>query len=425
MPTSVIAVIGYSNTAYRTALRLATAGAPVRFVLAKADTRQLGSLPAAIEVVFRPFLQPEQLPALDDCRAVVVATEDEQFNLHVMMHLHAQYAHLRIVTRLFNLALGREIESRFTRVTVLSVSERAAPFFAAAAFAEHVIEAWRTPDGLMARIGDPQNAKVLRLMDTHERGRLPRPRPSLKLLHRKIQADRLLLTVLGLLLGVIALGTVFFWQRHGLPPGDALYFVVTTLTTTGYGDYSLKDFPFSTKLAGMLLMLSGAGLFTILYAILTDKLFRVRLEVLLGRQRVRKAGHIIVCGAGDVGMRLIECLQLAGADLVVIERNQTGRFNQRIRELGLPMLIADATLADTLERAGIAGAHTIYCATSYDMINLETALNAQNLNPRIRCIVRVFDRDFAEQMRAAFGLDAVLSSSAIASQAFAAAALET
>lgn len=419
-----MAVIGFSNTAYRTACRLAEQGIEVWFYLTQRELHQASPLPERCQLTVLPHLNPTDLPQeLAECRAAVVASEDEQFNLHVMMALNSRYPHLRIVTRLFNLALGQDIEARFPRVTVLSVSDKAAPYFVASAYAEGVLSAWREDGQLKARVsrGDGQagGEDTLVIRDPHEKIQVAKTAST----GFSFKTDKLLLAVLGVLGLVILLGTLFFWRIHGLPPGDALYFVVTTLTTTGYGDYSLKDYPFSAKLAGMSLMLSGASLFAILFALLTDNLFRIRLEVLLGRRRVRKAGHVIVCGAGDVGIRLLECLKLAGADLVAIERNQSGRFNQRVRDLGLPLLLCDATLQDSLERAGIYTAQTIFCATDHDMSNLEVALNARRLNPHIRIVVRVFDRDFAEHIRDHFDLPVVLSSSAIASQAFADAAL--
>jgi voltage-gated potassium channel Kch len=115
---------------------------------------------------------------------------------------------------------------------------------------------------------------------------------------------------------------------------------------------------------------------------------------------------------------------LTGATTVVVERNQDSRFNQRIREMGLPLIIDDATLEETLDRAAVQRASAIICATDNDMRNLEVALNARSLNPDIRIVVRVYDRDFADQMQRNFRVEAALSSSAIASHAFAAAAFE-
>jgi Trk K+ transport system NAD-binding subunit len=424
--TMKVALIGFSNAAYRTAWRLAEAGAEVLFFINQSENHHANGLPEQVSLCVLPFLHPHQLPELADCQAAIIATENEQFNLHATMQLHSQNPQMRIVTRCFNLALGREIEERLPGVKVLSVSDQSAPFFAAAAFRTDVNKAWREEKSLKVNIQASNNpqGQVLTLKASDYQSPLSEKQPAAtKALNPKRKPDKMLLGVLAGLASVIGLGSLFFVTQHSLPPGDALYFVVTTLTTTGYGDYSLKDFPFMTKLVGMSLMLAGASLFAILFALITDKLFQLRIEALLGQRRVKKSHHIIVCGAGDVGFRVIESLLLTGSELVVIEKNPEGRFNASLRESGLPLLIGDASLAETLERAGIHRAQTILCATNHDMNNLEIALNARQLNPQIRIVARVYDRDFAEHMRDYFGLDVALSSSAIAAQAFAEAAL--
>jgi Trk K+ transport system NAD-binding subunit len=92
--------------------------------------------------------------------------------------------------------------------------------------------------------------------------------------------------------------------------------------------------------------------------------------------------------------------------------------------MNIPLIIDDATLEETLERAAAHSAYAIICATDNDMRNLEVALNARSQNPAIRIVVRAYDRDFADQMQRNFHIEAALSSSSIASHAFVKAALE-
>jgi Trk K+ transport system NAD-binding subunit len=60
-------------------------------------------------------------------------------------------------------------------------------------------------------------------------------------------------------------------------------------------------------------------------------------------------------------------------------------------------------------------------------MNLQIAIHARAVNPQVRTIVRLFDDDFAREVRQAFGITAAFSASALAAPAFAASAagLET
>lgn len=418
-----VVLLGYSNAAARIAEQLCRQGAEVTFVLCQDDLALLEPLLAhGMTLLPVTHLHPECLP-IDDLApdAVVVTTDNEQFNIHTALELAVKLPQVQVVTRLFNLAIGREIEGQLPNVRVLSVSEHAAPRFAAAALCDGVINAWHRDGGLWVQLQDEEDPEGHRLMaaDLPWQGtaatgagwwqHLTMPR---------LFPDRLSVAVTGGLALVVLLGTAFFSANLALQWQDALYFVVTTLTTTGYGDFSLKDAPFSVKLVGMAVMLSGAGLFAILFALVTDRLFKARLDFMMGRRRVRLAGHVVVCGAGDVGVRVVENLLLTGVAVVVIELDQEHRFKQRIRNLGVPLILADATLEETLQLAGIKHSRAIICATDSDMCNLEIGLNARALQPGIRTVLRIFDRSFAERIQQSFSFDAALSSSAIAAPAF-------
>ena len=417
---SKIIIIGFSNPACRIAAHLAETGAKVSFAIDESNLNSLPPMPHSVFLLPCVSIRPEttgELASASD--AAIIATDNEQFNIHVALHLAAVRPGLRIVLRLFNLALGREMEGRLPNVSVMSVSDIAAPYFAAASLEDNVKSARRDDKRLLVSTGGSEEPLDCAGIPACDCG------CSDVSCFRMPEMDRMLVLVLFSIASIVSIATMFFSLRHNIRLGDALYFVVTTITTTGYGDFSLREYPFSTKLAGMALMLSGAALFAILFAIITDKLFRFRIELMMGRRQVKKHGHIVVCGAGDVGIRVVESLLLAGVEVVVVEQNQEGRFMQRLRDMGIPLIIADATLEDSLSKAGVRNARSIICATDNDMRNLETALNARAMNPSLRIVLRIYDREFAERIEASFGINAAFSSSAIAAPVFAEAAATT
>src|SRR5215468_8562982 len=120
--------------------------------------------------------------------------------------------------------------------------------------------------------------------------------------------------LLALALAVMLGGVVVFKFGHhdNLSWLDALYFTVTTMTTVGYGDIALKDARDGVKLFGIFFMPASAGLLAATFGILTDYLIKARLEQLFGPWRSRMRNHVILCGLGHVGIRILEQLRRLG-----------------------------------------------------------------------------------------------------------------
>src|SRR5215212_7359979 len=73
-----------------------------------------------------------------------------------------------------------------------------------------------------------------------------------------VAADRRMRMLAALLLGLTLVSTAVFARFAHLALVDAIYFTVTIITTTGFGDINLLAAPTPLKLYGMALMLLGA-----------------------------------------------------------------------------------------------------------------------------------------------------------------------
>jgi Trk K+ transport system NAD-binding subunit len=135
------------------------------------------------------------------------------------------------------------------------------------------------------------------------------------------------------------------------------------------------------------------------------------------------SNHIIVCGAGKIGYRVILELLKYEQDVVVIEVNENGRFIEKIKNLGIPLLIADARRSETIIKAGVQKADAIIPATDNELANLDIALDAREINPDIKVVLRMFDGDLARRVEKGFGIHTAYSGSALAAPIFATAAL--
>jgi voltage-gated potassium channel len=133
--------------------------------------------------------------------------------------------------------------------------------------------------------------------------------------------------------------------------------------------------------------------------------------------------HVVVCGAGRIGYRVAEVLLGLGREVVIIEKKEDASFVSVLRDQKVPLLIDDIRSAEALKRLNVENASAIVCATNDDIANLNAALDARKLNPRIRVVMRLFDEDLVIKVREAFNAQA-LSTSAIAAPGLALAALD-
>ncbi|HJW83186.1 MAG TPA: NAD-binding protein [Anaerolineae bacterium] len=135
------------------------------------------------------------------------------------------------------------------------------------------------------------------------------------------------------------------------------------------------------------------------------------------------ANHIIVVGLGKLGFRVVQQLLECGQDVVAVELDANKPFIPLARELGVPVIIADARRANSLVEAGIDRASSIVCCTQDDLANLDIALDARERRPEVKIVLRMFDAELARKVERGFGIHTAFSTSTLAAPAFAAAAM--
>ncbi len=132
--------------------------------------------------------------------------------------------------------------------------------------------------------------------------------------------------------------------------------------------------------------------------------------------------HIVVCGLGKVGYRVVKELLRLGEEIVGIECDPNVQFLEELRHKKVPVLIGDARRREILEKARVQQASAIVVCTNDDLTNLDIALDARALEPGIKVVLRMFDAQLAEKVRRGFDIHTAFSTSALAAPIFAAAA---
>jgi Trk K+ transport system NAD-binding subunit len=245
--------------------------------------------------------------------------------------------------------------------------------------------------------------------------------------------DRRLAIALGVLLAVLIAATVvlrlsYSYGAEHLSMLNAVYFVVETATTVGYGDYTFHGQSAWLVSFAIGLMLAGAGFVAVFFALVTNVLVSRRIEESLGRRRITGlSGHVLVIGLGTVGLLVAAKLAAAGSDVVVVEKNEHNRHLGQVRALGVPIVIADATLPEVLLSVRLSAASAVAVLTSDDLANLETGLAVRDqLGERwssTPVVLRIFDPQLAHSVRDTFGFTSVRSTAALAAPWFVGAAL--
>ena len=211
----------------------------------------------------------------------------------------------------------------------------------------------------------------------------------------------------------------------GLPLDEAFYAVLTLTVLEsaipipeGHGHW-LIVFYFIMPVVGLILASQGLANFLAL-------LFNRRARGAAWQDAVAStySNHIVVCGLGHVGSRVVESLLSAGSEVVGVEQAAEIDPVARLRALGVTVVQGDIRQREVLRRAGIAQAQAAVICTNNDLANLDAALNCRELNPKIRLIVRLFDAELARRVKTIFSIDEAYSASALAAPIFAAAALQ-
>jgi Trk K+ transport system NAD-binding subunit len=426
--------------------------------------------------------------------AVVCAGDDDATNLEIALLARRASPHVRVVARVANTVLRGAVADDNGPGAILDVAELAAPSVVEAclAHATHQFEAagiefvvWgreASRDATLRELyGDLAPVAVIHGENSSTPGevevcpgrdqrvhagdrtvmvgtadelaaqniRLPRSRGTRSRqprLRRAVDSVRALLNefnpafypVVAASLILLTGSTVLLRFNYRAPPRmgwiDAFYFTVETMTTTGYGDFSFVHQPTWLRVYAALMMFSGVTTTALLVAFVADVLLSRRFVLAGGRPRIRHLrNHIVVVGLSALGIRVVTDLVATGHDVAVIERDEENQFLSAVRELDVPVIFGDATVAQTLEAARVNRARAVAVLTRDDMINIETGIVlAEMLGTEtmpgvhwtdVPLVLRVYDRALGFAVAQRFRFENVRSAVELAAPWFIGAAI--
>lgn len=207
-----------------------------------------------------------------------------------------------------------------------------------------------------------------------------------------------------MLLFWVVLNAVVLSLLEGWDFFRALYFVVITVTTVGYGDEGISV---AGRWIAVLTMLGGISVSSWAFAVMVQM---VRLYGMDWRWRMQRridgvSNHALVAGFGEMGSVVAEELRSAGRTVVVIDGRD---FRCDIaRERGFMVVMGDATDEHILSQAGLERASEVLVCLDHAPSNVAIVLTARHLLPQARIVARVERPDESHRMRLA-GADEVV-----------------
>ncbi|GIF48947.1 Trk K+ transport system NAD-binding subunit [Asanoa ferruginea] len=395
---------------------------------------------------------------LETAAGLALMQQDDVGNIHAALTAHEVAPRVRVVMRMFNTGLGYGVKRLLGDCEVLSDAAMAAPTFVAAALGEvaptnfhhygrtlivahredvrpeHVVcgIADTSDPAHMVMLPDPARADLVLAEATGQQpatevaanriARARRIRRPLRGFGRALSS--FLSRKIGIATAAVLLVAVTFgyllYRTDGTAHLDPWQAVYTTLLTALNGADVEVDKGVVVQLMQIVLTVAGLALVPLITAAVVDAMVKARLALSAGRLAVPREDHVVVVGLGNVGTRVIRQLHNLGVEVVAIDKVTDPRGAVVAKQLGIPVIVGDAALEETLVEASVGTCRALVVVSTDDVTNLQAALNGRALQPDLRVVLRLFDGDLAQRIRSTFSIFRSHSVSYLAAPAFAA-----
>jgi voltage-gated potassium channel len=231
-----------------------------------------------------------------------------------------------------------------------------------------------------------------------------------KLIYRGLKKERFFLIVL-ITLSMIALSSlgVFYFESEAESSirniWDGVWWAFVTICTVGYGD----KYPITIggKIIGILLMISGIGLVSMMTATVASVLVEHKLREGKGLEGIKEKGHILVCGWNSNTEEVIAGLlksEPSSSILLIneLKPDELESLGFKYGSKNVHFLRGDFVNEELLKKANIRKAKTVILMADFSGINSKesadnrtilAALAIKSLAPHVRTIAELLEPD--------------------------------
>ncbi|NLV04654.1 potassium channel protein [Haloarcula rubripromontorii] len=217
---------------------------------------------------------------------------------------------------------------------------------------------------------------------------------------------------LSAIFGVILYGTVGAYGLRGQfleldSWGDAVYYVIVTIATVGYGD--ITPVTAEARWFSLSIILFGTGAFTVAVGALIGPAIESRMATAFGVMTASELtlleDHVVVLGYGDVTASLLKEL---GEETEVVVVTPDEETVASLQGEGVNLLTGDPTDEAVLKDARVGTASGVVVGSNDDARDVLAVIATKNVNPDIRTVAAATDQKHVEKFRAV-GADEVIN----------------
>ena len=209
-------------------------------------------------------------------------------------------------------------------------------------------------------------------------------------------ASRVLWAIVALSALWVPSAAVAYAKLLHLAPAHALILAWRNLLATGLEDAVFAHGPAMLRAVALGLSVGGRLMLASLTGLVVDWLITRRFGPLLSSVPVRLRDHVVVFGAGNVGARVAELLAKRKIPVAVVESSGTLRNVQRLRSLGIPVVVGDATVDETLDLCNAWHAGLVLALTNSDATNLHVGLQLGDRKIGVPSVVRLLSPELSQ-----------------------------
>ncbi len=160
---------------------------------------------------------------------------------------------------------------------------------------------------------------------------------------------------------------------------DAVYFTIVTFSTVGYGD--IHPLTEEAKLFTVSIMIMGIGLFATIITVMAGSVINRITEKFKQKDGAAlMKDHIVICGYTEITKCLIKDYFKSHIDnIIVIEKNYHQKFINADVEQEKHFIDAESYDYDTLKKANITKAKSIFILNEKDSDNILTLLSIKEV----------------------------------------------